>query len=70
MLILEWVGRFLGPSRPISVYRGIEVHRCRTDGSLVTKYNLHEHGGHYVLDPVTLSRKEKTYLWLKSLSSK
>lgn len=62
---MNWLRKWLLP-RPVSVYRGIEVNRCRTDGQIVTKNcDLEAHGGHYVVSPVTLTLREKVLIWLK-----
>jgi len=55
----EMVSSWLLP-KPVSIYRGVEVNRCRSDGLIVTKNSkLEYHAGHYVISPVTLTLWEK-----------
>ena len=51
--------------QPRSSYRGVDLRRCRSDGQLVSMDQLHKHLGHFVVQPVTLSLKERVLIWLK-----
>lgn len=61
------LGRIL--PKPYSLYRGVAVNRCRSDGQLIT-YKMPQsvianHAGHYIISPVVLTLKEKILIWLK-----
>lgn len=71
--MLDWLKekmlRILYP-QAWSVYHGVEVSRCQTDGQLLTKslhHLLRYHGGHHFKSPTVLSLKEKVLIWLKIL---
>ncbi len=55
--------------KPYSLYRGVSVSRCRSDGQLITpqmpQKMMANHAGHYVISPITLTLKEKILIWLK-----
>lgn len=51
--------------RPVSVYCGVELNRCQTDGQIVTRsMGLENHAGHYVKSPVVLTLREKVLIWM------
>lgn len=55
--------------KPYSLYHGITVSRCRSDGQLITSKMpqsvLAQHAGHYIISPIVLTLKEKILIWLK-----
>lgn len=55
---------------PYSVYHGVTVYRCETDGALVAgevgrRGQLRRHVGHRLKSPVVLTFWEKLLIWLK-----
>lgn len=50
---------------PISFYHGVELRRCQADGQIVTMQNLQHHAGHFIKQPVVLTKREKLFIWLK-----